>query len=112
MQSINQTNIIFFFFLPGNLNATLIMKEIAGLLKSINATQLVSGGDIGTDVAPWISAGVPGASLVNENNKYFYFHHTNGKSILEILEPCPVKREACCICKKYRPRSACAEWAG
>ena len=54
------------------------------LLRPINATILEKGGG-GTDIGPWMVAGVPGASLKNENERYFYFHHSNGKSFMTFL---------------------------
>ena len=56
------------------------MTDIMKLLQPINATVVERGG-AGGDISPWINAGVPGATLKNENDKYFYFHHTNGKTI-------------------------------
>ena len=55
-----------------------IMAEIMTLLKPIHTTALDRGGG-GEDIAPWMEAGVPGASLKNDNDKYFYFHHSYGK---------------------------------
>ena len=57
------------------------MTEVLSLLKSINASILDGGGE-GTDIGPWMEGGVPGASLKNEDSKYFYFHHTNGIVLL------------------------------
>jgi len=45
---------------------------------------VVGGGD-GEDIEPWIAAGVPGASLHNDNEKYFYFHHSGGDT-MEVLD--------------------------
>jgi len=64
----------------GNAAATEIMQEIAQLLQPINTTLLTTGGD-GTDISPWMNAGVPGASLANENDRYFYFHHSDGDTM-------------------------------
>lgn len=74
--SISYTHIYMFFF-SGNANATKVMQEVLQLLKSINASILDTSGG-GTDISPWMQAGVPGASLRNDNDRYFYFHHTNG----------------------------------
>jgi len=54
------------------------MSEVVKLLAPINASSLTSGGE-GTDINPWMQAGVPGASLGNEDQRYFYWHHTNGR---------------------------------
>ncbi|KAL4237559.1 hypothetical protein ACF0H5_002273 [Mactra antiquata] len=64
----------------GNGNASKIMTEVLKLLSPINASTLY-GNAGGEDIAPWMSAGVPGASLNNDNDKYFYFHHTNGDTM-------------------------------
>ena len=55
----------------GTAAATTVLSQIAPLLSSINATNLVGGGD-GTDIGPWMAAGVPGASLDNDNERYFW----------------------------------------
>jgi carboxypeptidase Q len=57
-----------------------IMQGVGALLKSINATEVTTGGE-GTDISPWINHGVPGASLANENQKYFMFHHSQGDTM-------------------------------
>jgi carboxypeptidase Q len=72
----NIKNVNFTFI--GSTNANKVMTEVLKLLAPINASILDGGGE-GTDISPWMLAGVPGASLKNENDKYFYFHHTNGK---------------------------------
>ena len=66
------------YLFAGNDKAREIMTEVLKLLKSINASDLDTGGE-GTDIAFWMQAGVPGASLKNDAEKYFYFHHTNGR---------------------------------
>lgn len=64
----------------GSDSATEIMANIMKLLQPINATILEKGGG-GTDIAPWMLAGVPGASLKNANQDYFYYHHSNGDTM-------------------------------
>ena len=56
--------------------------------KNISKFNLVMESDIGTyhdadggDVNFWILNGVPGGSLSNDNDKYFYFHHTHGDTM-------------------------------
>jgi len=61
------------------------MQEIAQLLQPINTTLLTTGGE-GTDISPWMDAGVPGASLANDNDRYFYFHHSDGDT-MTVLNP-------------------------
>ncbi|CAC5387397.1 CPQ [Mytilus coruscus] len=64
----------------GNHKAMEIMSSIVDLLKPINATALKKGGG-GEDITLWMNAGVPGGSLMNANDKYFYFHHTDGDTM-------------------------------
>ncbi|XP_041363258.1 carboxypeptidase Q-like [Gigantopelta aegis] len=64
----------------GNKAATAVMAEVLKLLAPINASSLVSPADSG-DVAGFMAAGVPGGSLYNENEKYFYFHHTDADTM-------------------------------
>jgi len=61
----------------GTDKARQIIQTISEQLISINATQVVSGGG-GTDIDPWEERGVPGASLLNDNENYFAYHHSNG----------------------------------
>lgn len=64
----------------GNDGAMSIMSSVVNLLKPINATILKKGGG-GEDISLWMAAGVPGGSLKNANENYFYFHHTNGDTM-------------------------------
>ncbi len=41
---------------------------------------MVPGGD-GEDISPWMSRGIPGASLLNDNWDYFAYHHSNGDTM-------------------------------
>jgi len=66
--------------LTANANATQIVTAIGALLSSIG-TGLVTGGGEGTDISPWMDAGVPGASLHNNNDRYFDFHHSQGDTM-------------------------------
>ncbi|CAG9791824.1 unnamed protein product [Diatraea saccharalis] len=62
----------------GNKEARCIVAEVLKLFKSINASTLVEDDSPGSDIAVIIKTGVPGASLHNDNGKYFWFHHTEG----------------------------------
>ena len=64
----------------GNDEAFAIMENVMTLLKPINASTLYRKAD-GGDVSFWIKNGVPGGSLSNDNEKYFYFHHSNGDTV-------------------------------
>jgi len=68
-----------------NKDAIKIMREVTGLLQSINATLLMPGGH-DTDNGWWSASGVPLGSIITENDKYFYFHHSNGDT-MTVLNP-------------------------
>ncbi|KAM6909813.1 carboxypeptidase Q-like [Xenentodon cancila] len=57
-----------------------VMEEVVKLLAPINTTKLEPNGEE-TDIAPWIEAGIPGASLHVANSRYFWFHHTEGDTM-------------------------------
>ena len=64
----------------GNKDAAEVMQEILNFLKPINASNLRVSPDFdGGDNQDWVEHGVPGANLDTHNEKYFYFHHTEGK---------------------------------
>lgn len=57
-----------------------MMKTIGGLLAAINTTVVYDNGG-GTDVDWWRKEGVPTGSIANHNEKYFWFHHSNGDTM-------------------------------
>ncbi|XP_026139966.1 carboxypeptidase Q isoform X2 [Carassius auratus] len=57
-----------------------IMKELMKLLAPINVTSLEEHGE-GTDINMWMKAGVPGASLHTADQRYFWFHHSDGDTM-------------------------------
>jgi carboxypeptidase Q len=63
-----------------NPTAQCIVNEVLKLLKPINATQLVLDNK-NSDISVFMKKGVPGSSLENLNEKYFYYHHSNGDSM-------------------------------
>nr|APA33872.1 seminal fluid protein [Nilaparvata lugens] len=67
----------------GSENAECVVQEILKLMDSINATKFQRGNKmgIGSDIVEMTSLGVPGASLLNQNDKYFYYHHTNADTM-------------------------------
>jgi len=69
----------------GTDQAMQVMQQVGQLLVSLNASQVTTGGD-GTDIDPWMEAGVPGASIANANNDYFWYHHSNGDT-MTVLDP-------------------------
>lgn len=65
----------------GTQKARCIIAEILKLFKSINASTLVESDSPGSDITVIIRNGIPGASLHNANERYFWFHHTEGDTI-------------------------------
>lgn len=66
----------------GNKEAECIFKEVLKLMTPMNATEYDSPADGGPDISWWMSRGFPGASLLNNGEKYFWYHHSAGDSIL------------------------------
>ncbi|KAG7235265.1 hypothetical protein INR49_002871 [Caranx melampygus] len=78
----------------GSLAARQVMEEVVKLLAPINTTRLEAHGE-GTDISPWMQAGVPvgfsdmatlsdlapGASLHVKDSRYFWFHHSEGDTM-------------------------------
>lgn len=65
----------------GSQQARCIVAEILKLFKSINASTLVEDDSPGSDITVLTNTGIPGASLLNANEKYFWFHHTEGDTM-------------------------------
>ncbi len=60
-----------------------VVYETLQLLQSINSTQLKinRSGFKATDLSVFVQSGVPSVGLDNKNDKYFYFHHTEGDTM-------------------------------
>lgn len=58
-----------------------ILESIMRLLTPMGEMKIRQPSD-GPDIESWTDAGVPGASLWNKNEKYFYYHHTNADTML------------------------------
>lgn len=56
------------------------MAQVAALAKPLNASGLFPNG-AETDTGPWAQIGVPAASLATHNEKYFFFHHSEGDTM-------------------------------
>ncbi|KAJ8917135.1 hypothetical protein NQ315_012627 [Exocentrus adspersus] len=70
-----------------------ILQEIMKLLAPINATQTVaSNGGVGSDISIWGNV-IPGGSLLNANEKYFWFHHTEADT-MDVLDPDALDKSA------------------
>lgn len=76
----------------GSPEAKCVFEEIVKLLQPLNATALRTPGDGMSDVELWTERGFPGAGLENRNEKYFWYHHSAGDSMLvespENLDKC------------------------
>ena len=69
----------------GSAQAKAVMEEVGQLLMAINSSMVYDNGG-GTDVAWWRPEAVPTASLANHNEKYFWFHHSDGDT-MSVLDP-------------------------
>ncbi|XP_023557117.1 carboxypeptidase Q isoform X2 [Octodon degus] len=70
----------------GSEEARAIMEEVMSLLQPLNVTKVFRDAE-GLDISFWIQAGVPGASLYNDDlYKYFFFHHSHGDT-MTVMEP-------------------------
>lgn len=63
----------------GSDQARCIVKEVLKLFVPINEMQ--NSGRPGSDIEIFIAKGIPGASLLNQNDKYFWFHHSEGDTL-------------------------------
>ncbi|GAB0091633.1 Carboxypeptidase Q [Sergentomyia squamirostris] len=70
----------------GTKEAECLFKEILQLLAPLNATQFASPIDGGPDISVWTDRGFPGASLLNKNEKYFWYHHSAADR-MEVEDP-------------------------
>ncbi|XP_038213514.1 carboxypeptidase Q-like [Zerene cesonia] len=63
----------------GSKTAQCIIAEILKLFPTID--KMTKSGSPGSDIVLFIKKGIPGASLLNENDKYFWFHHTEADTM-------------------------------
>ena len=69
----------------GSAKAKAVMAQIGQLLTAVNSSEVYDNGG-GTDVQWWRKDGVPTASIANHNERYFWFHHSNGDT-MTVLDP-------------------------
>jgi carboxypeptidase Q len=50
-------------------------------MEPLNATEFQEPTDGGPDIEMWSERGFPAASLLNKNDRYFWFHHSDGDSM-------------------------------
>lgn len=65
----------------GSSGAGCIVKEVLKLLAPVNATTFRAQSDVGSDIGYFIDKGIPALSLNNANEKYFWFHHSEGDTM-------------------------------
>ncbi|XP_043793918.1 carboxypeptidase Q-like [Apis laboriosa] len=65
----------------GTQEVKFILEEILKLFSSMGEMKLQSPND-GPDIDYWVKAGIPGGSLWTQDDKYFYYHHTNADTML------------------------------
>ncbi|XP_014364536.2 carboxypeptidase Q [Papilio machaon] len=63
----------------GSQNAVCIVAEVLKLFKPIDKLKVSS--TVGSDITIFNSKGVPGASLLNKNERYFWYHHSNADTM-------------------------------
>ena len=74
----------------GSDSAIAMLGRIAPLLARIGADSIIRGGGE-ADIAPLLAAGVPGAGLIVDGTRYFWYHHTNADTP-DKLDPRDVAR--------------------
>jgi len=62
-----------------------IIKEILKLMGPIQATEFKNSSDVGSDIMVWANK-VPLLSNINDNGKYFWFHHTEADT-MSVINP-------------------------
>ena len=62
----------------GSHDAGCILKEILKLMRPLNATQFATPIYGGPDIEYFTNVGIPGAALLNANERYFWYHHSQG----------------------------------
>jgi carboxypeptidase Q len=73
------------FGFTGSEAALDIVRQIGALLQPIGADEVAHGGG-GADIGPIMRDGVPGMGLRVEDDRYFWYHHTEADRI-EVLDP-------------------------
>lgn len=48
----------------------------------MDTTKFASPIDAGPDIGVWAKRGFPSATLINKDERYFWFHHSAGDSIM------------------------------
>ena len=78
------------FGFTGSDSAYRVMRWVGSLLKSVGSDSIARGGG-GADIGPLMQRGVPGAGLVVDGTRYFWYHHTDADTI-DKLDPAEMAR--------------------
>lgn len=65
--------------IAGSPKARCIVKEVLKQFTPIN--KITNSGYPGSDIVIFVQKRVPGASLLNENERYFWYHHSEGDTM-------------------------------
>jgi len=65
----------------GTDEAGCIVQEVLKLVTALNATTYTRYDSVSSDITVLIEKGVPGLSLHNENDMYFWYHHTEADTV-------------------------------
>ncbi|XP_065175518.1 carboxypeptidase Q-like isoform X2 [Sycon ciliatum] len=68
------------FRFTGSSEAKGIVSEIMRYMQPFNASRVLNDAD-GSDIEMWLADRVPGGSLLNQNDRYHDFHHSNGDTM-------------------------------
>lgn len=60
---------------------TCVIQELVKMFASLNATTILKSDSVGSDIGLWLDIGVPGAALLQQDDTYFWFHHSNGDTM-------------------------------
>ncbi|XP_026749511.2 carboxypeptidase Q-like [Galleria mellonella] len=63
----------------GSKIARCIVGEVLKLFSPID--EMTNSGGPGSDITLFVNKGIPGASLLNKNERYFWFHHSEGDTM-------------------------------
>lgn len=78
------------FDFTGSDSAYAIVRHVMSLLAPLQADSIVRGGGE-ADIGPLMERGVPGMGLRTEDERYFWYHHTDGDT-LDKLDPADFAR--------------------